>query len=337
MFLINLHVVYRLINLMHHRSPIAREKVCMILTHLATYYQGRKRIMSRPVIIESLMKHIMRDRKEIRYAAAVTLRTLSCDQTSIEGIVQTYHIFENLFKMVIHDHRGIVVLHLKTLQNLFEWEQDVALKANGFQVMLALFQEEDPRIVSGAMDCMAQLLKHPIGRDIADKNDLNFVLRPFLHSEYIEVIISAVSVMEVSTLTTPSKWRVKECCVSLTERLVDLCHSPNKPLLQLCCMQTLINMCDCPDIRYHMKMHWEEKVKDIKIRSHEEWNGTSETTSYGLEIGHNFRSVCIENVETIQNHYGDNALVVNVHSYIRTLHELKERLIYAINWKSYRN
>lgn len=143
--------------------------------------------------------------------------------------------------------------------------------------------------------------------------------------------------MQVSTLTTRSKWRAKECTLALTERLVDLCHCPNKPLLQLSCMQVLINLCDAPDIRYHMKMHWEEKVRCIKIRTSEEWNGTSETTTYGLETGHNYRTVSIENVETIRNDFGDNALVVNVHSYLRTLRELKERLIRAINYKCYKD
>ncbi|RVE55178.1 hypothetical protein evm_000076 [Chilo suppressalis] len=336
MFLISLNVVYRLIDLILNRNPVIREKVCLILSHLATYYQGRQRITSRPEIIENLMMLFLRDRKEIRYAAANTLRTLARDRCACEMIMKNGEIVENLLKMIKSDQTGIVLLHLKTLERLSDWDPERALKANAFQVMLKLFRNNDPRIVSGAMDCMTQLCKHEVGMKLADMYDLTFVLRRYLGSRHIEVIIAAAGLMAYTTLTTQSKWRAKERCVEITKRLVHLCHSPNKPLLQLRCMQVLINLCDCPDIRHHMKMHWEIKVKDIKIRTHEEWDGTSETTSYGLENGHNYRTMCIEGVETIKNDYGDNAYVVNVHSYIKRVMEKKQQLIEAIDWKSYK-
>ncbi|CAG9783277.1 unnamed protein product [Diatraea saccharalis] len=319
------------------RDPVVREKVCLTLTHLATFYQGRQRIMSRPEIVDNLMVLFLRDRKEIRYAAAYTLRTLARDRCACESIITNREIVENLLKMIKSEHVGIVLLHLKTLENLSEWDPDRTLRANAFQVMLKLFQNNDPRIVSGAMDCMTQLCKHEVGMKLADMYDLTFVLRKHIASRHIEVIIAAVGLMAYTTLTTQSKWRAKERCVEITKRLVNLCHSPNKPLLQLRCIQVLINLCDCPDIRYHMKMHWEKKVNAIKIRTHEEWDGTSETTSYGLETGHNYRTMCIEDVETIKNEYGDNALVVNVHSYVRRVTEKKQQLIDAINWKSYKH
>ncbi|XP_030024535.2 uncharacterized protein LOC115443318 [Manduca sexta] len=337
MFLINLQIVYRLIDLMLDRDPVIKEKVCIILTHLCNYYQGRKRIMSRPIVIDNLMRLFLRDRKEIRYAAAYTLRTLARDRCACEMIMENEEIIENLLKMIKNDHTGIVLLHLKTLANLTEWNPTRPLKANAFQVMLTLFRDPDPRIVASAMDCMTQLCKHTVGKKLADNYDLTFVLRPFLTSPHIEVVISAVGLLAYTTLTTRSKWRAKECCVEVTRRLVDLCHTPNKPLLQLRCMQVLINLCDCPDIRYHMKMHWETRVKNVRIRTHEEWDGTSETTTYGLETGHNYRTMCIERVETIKNDMGDNPEVVNVYSYLRRLHNIKERLIKAINWKCYRD
>lgn len=337
MCLINLQVVYRLIDLMLHRNPVIREKVCLILTHLASYYQGRQRIMSRPVVIENLMFLIMRERKELRYAAAYTLRTLARDRCACEMILKNQTIVEDLLKMIKRDHSGTIILHLKTFENLAEWDPIRPLQANAFQVMLTHFEDSDTRIVAHAMDCMAQLCKHEVGRTLADEYDLTFVLRRFIVSEDIEVVISAVGLMAYTTLTTRSKWRAKECCRELTKRLVSLCHTHTKPLLQLKCMQVLINLCDCPDIRYHMKRYWEQKVMSIKIRTHEDWNGTTETTSYGLETGHNYRTMCIEQKETIMNEYGDNAAVINVHSYLRRLQEIKDHLIAAINWKSYKD
>ncbi|XP_073959783.1 uncharacterized protein [Choristoneura fumiferana] len=331
-FLINLHVVYRLIDLMGNRNPVIREKVCIILTHLAGYAQGRQRIMSRPEIFISLMYLCLRDKREIRYAAAYTLRTLARDRCACDVICKTEDIIVNLLKMITNDYTGIVLLHLKTLENLIEWDPVVPLKSNAFQVMLALFKNEDARIVSHAMDCMAQLCKHDVGKQLADENDVTFVLRSFLDNHNIEVSISAVGLMCYTTVTTRSKWRAKEACNELTRHLTYLCHA-NKPLLQLRALQVLINLCDCPDIRYHMKLYWEKKIKQIVVRTHEEWDGTSETTSMGLETGHNYRTMCIEKVETIKNDYGDNAEIVNVYSYLRTVQAKKEQLIRAINWK----
>ncbi|KAJ0180933.1 hypothetical protein K1T71_003018 [Dendrolimus kikuchii] len=336
-FLIDLQIIYRLIDLMRHRNPIVREKICLILTTLASYFQGRQRIMTRPVAIENLMWLIMRDRKEIRYAAAYTLRTLTRDRCACEMIMENYKIVENLLKMIKNEHKGIILLHLKTLCNLSEWDPTRALKANAFQIMLTLFDDEDPKIVAGAMDHMTQICKHDVGKILADEYDLTFVLRPFLVSPHIEVIISAVGLMNYTTITTRSKWRAKEVCNELTKRLVNLCQSPNMPLLQIRAMQVLINLCDCPDIRHHMKCYWEKDVKNIRIRTLEQWDGTSETTSYGLETGHNYRTMCIEKVETIKNDEGDNAEVVNVHSYIRRVQHVQDHLIKAINWKSYKN
>ncbi|CAK1548090.1 unnamed protein product [Leptosia nina] len=337
MYLIKIHLVYRLIDLMENEDPIIREKVCMILTQVATYHMGRERIMSRPIIVDSLLFLILRDRKEIRYAAAVTLRTLTEHRCSLEKILAHHTIVEDLLRMVINDHKGIVMLHLRSLRNLAEWDQERPLKANAFQVMLKLFEDDDPRIICGAMDCMTQLCSHDVGKTLADVYDLIFVLRPFLTHLRIEVKISAVNLMCYTTLTTRSKWRAKEICEDLTKTLVMLCHKQNKPLLQLSSMQVLINLCDCPDIRNHMKFHWERKVKMIRVRDHEEWDGTTETSSYGLESGHNYRTMCVEGVETIRNDYGDNAAVVNVHSYLKSVRNIKERLLYAINWKSYKN
>ncbi|XP_013183287.2 uncharacterized protein LOC106129308 [Amyelois transitella] len=336
LFLIDLHVVYRIIDLMEHRNPIIREKICLILTHLATYYQGRKQIMSRAIIIDNLLWLILRDRKEIRFVAATTLKTLARDRCSCEIIMKHEKIVEDLLKVVKNEHSGIVLIHLQTLTCFGEWDPARLLKANAFQIMLTLFTDRDTKIISAAMDCMTQLCKDDIGKILADEYDITFFLRPYLMSTSVEVIISAINLMAYTTLTTRSKWRAKEC-MRLPKRLVDLCHTPNKPVLQLGAMQVLMNLCDMPDIRNHIKMNMDKNVKAIKIRDHEDWDGTTETSSYGLETGHNYRTMSIEQVETIKSDFGDNALAVNVHSYLKRLHELKARLIFAIHKKSYRH
>ncbi|KAG7303885.1 hypothetical protein JYU34_010790 [Plutella xylostella] len=334
-YLIDKHVCLRLFDLLCLRNPVAREKVCITLTHLATYHEGRLQMLRYKHIFHDLMWLWLKDRKEIRYAAAYTLRTLSKDRCTCQEIVKTPDIIENLLKMAVNDHVGIVLIHLKTLENLIEWDPVVPLKANAFQTMLSLFTQEDDRIKTGSMNCLTQLLKHEIGSQLADKFDLTMKLLQLLKADNIEVIISAVELMRMSTLTTQSKWRAKEFCNRLTKRLVRLCSGHNKPLLQLACMQVLINLCDCPDIRYHVKAHWEETIKDIKLRTHEDWDGTSETTTYGLETGHFYRTMAIEPMETIKNEYGDNCKAINVHSYLIALREMKDRLIEAINHKPY--
>ncbi|XP_038208912.1 uncharacterized protein LOC119830121 [Zerene cesonia] len=336
-YLIKIHLVYRLIDLMRNEDPVIREKVCMILTTLATYRQGRERIMTRPRIIKNLMWLILRDRKEIRFVAANALKSLTEHRCSLAKVLENKSIVEDLLRMVVNDHKGIVAIHLKTITNLADWDPERPLKANAFQIMMKLFEDDDPKIISSAMDCMSQLCKHEVGKNLADTYDLTFVLRPYLTHVSAEVRISAVALMCYTTITTRSKWRAKEVCEELTRVLVNLCYRSNKPLLQISAMQVLINLCDCPDVRSHMKWHWERRVKQVRIRTHEEWDGTTETSTYGLETGHNYRTMCIEKVETIKNDYGDSAEVVNVHSYLRRIHEVKERLLYAINWKSYKD
>ncbi|CAB3221636.1 unnamed protein product [Arctia plantaginis] len=337
-FLINLNIIYRLTEIMHDRDPIIREKICLILTHLAHYYQGRQGMLSRPIIVEKLMYLIMRDRKEIRYAAAYTLRTLARYKCTSEVILKTENIIENLLKMVKDEHTGIIFIHLKTLCELCEWDPETALRANGFQVMLILFSNHDKRVSAKAMECMTQLCKHEVGKQLADIHDLNLLLlKHYLSSSYVGVILSAVGLMTYTTVTTRSKWRAKEFTYELTKRLMALTKAHNSALMQIRVMQVLINLCDCPDIRYHMKKYWERKVQAIKIRTHEEWNGTSEITSYGFESGHNYRTMCIEGVETIKNDYGDNVNVVNVHSYLERVHHVKKHLLRAINFKPHVN
>lgn len=334
-FLINLNIVYRLIDLMQDRDPIVREKVAYILTHLCNYHQGRQRIMSRPVVIDHLIYLIMRDRKEIRYAAALCLKTLTRDRCSCEIIMKNDKIIVSLLKMIKDDHMAIVIFHLNSLKNLSEWDPVPALKANAFQVMKKLMKQQETRIVAAAMDCMMQLLKHSVGKKLADQHDLTHYLRNFLVSPDIEVLIAAVGLMGYTTLTTRGKWRAKEFSFDLTKRLVTLCVSHNMPVLQLRSLQVLINLCDSPDIRAHIKKHWEKKIKSIKIRTHEQWDGTSETTTFGLETGHNYRTMCIENVETIKSDYGDSIHAVNVTSYVRRVQEVKAHLIKLINFEPY--
>ncbi|KAL4721128.1 hypothetical protein ACJJTC_009408 [Scirpophaga incertulas] len=336
MFLIDLNVVYRLVDIMFHSDAVVREKVCLNLSHLASYYQGRLRILSKPDIVDNLMTLILKDRKEIRYAAAYTLRSLSRDRCACATMMENREIVENLLKVIRNDHTGIVILYLKILENLAEWNPVRALKANAFQIMMKLFENSDPRIVSIAMDCMSQLCRHHIGQILADENDLTFVLMSHLTSPSIDIIISAVGVMAWSTLTTRSKWRAKERCLELTNLLVILCDS-NKPILQLRCMQVLINLCDCPDIRNHLERYRLKHISNVYIRTHEQWDGTSVTRNYEEETGHNYRTMCIEGVETVKNDYGDNELVINVHSYLQTVTDLKQQLIKAILWKSYKD
>ncbi|CAK1599379.1 unnamed protein product [Parnassius mnemosyne] len=333
MHLIDLHVVFRLTDLMMERNPIIKEKVCIILSHLANYHQGRRHIMSRPKIISNLMELIITECKEIRYAAAYTLKTLSRHLCCCEVIISEEQIVENLLMIIKNDHFGIVLLIVHTLTNLTQWDPVPALKANAFQVMLALFDNKDHRILSAAMECMSQLCGHDVGRELADIHDVTFILKRFLMSESIEVKISAVGLMQYTTLTTRSKWRAKEICPELTKSLVWLCQYAKSPVLQLRSIQVLINLCDCPDIRHHMKAHWEKEVKSIVICSARQWDGCE--TSYSNEIGFNLKTMCVEDVRTVKSDFGETANVVNLYSYLKRVCDAKDQLIRAINWKPY--
>ncbi|CAH2068246.1 unnamed protein product, partial [Iphiclides podalirius] len=328
MYLIDLHVAHRLVDLMLSRNPIVMEKVCNIISHLATSYQGRRQLMTRPKVITNLMWLAMRERKEVRYAAAHALNALSYHLCCCELMMTVEGIVENLIKLIKKDHTGTVLLHLRTLTNLTDWDPVPALKANAFQVSLALFVNNDPRIVAAAMDCMAQLCCHSVGKELADANDLNFVLLGHLHSNSMAVRISAVGLMQYATLTARSKWRAKEICAELTEALVGLCRCTKSPALQLRSFQVLINLCDCPDIRKHVGARWMDAVRSAAVCPAELWVGTDEVDD---DVPQNALAVCQE----FRKGKDDEPDAVNLCTYIRQVLDAKERLIRAINWKPY--
>ncbi|XP_041974657.1 uncharacterized protein LOC121729960 [Aricia agestis] len=335
MFFINMNVVYRLTDLMSHPHPSIREKVCLVLNSIANYREGRQKIMLRPKIVENLLLMILKDKRELRYAAAVTLNTLSRDRCCIEPLLKNENTIENLLRSVTYDHTIILETHLKTLESLIGWDQVAPLKFNAFQIMLELIKTDEPKIISGALDCMSQLCKHDVGRKLADEYDMTYTLLSYLKSEHSEVVISALGLMQYTTLTTRSKWRAKEFCGTITKELMTFAASRN-PILQLRSLQILINLCDIPDIRLHMRKHWVVNVKNIRIPTPEEWNGTSQTDDPGLDTGHYYRTVFIDGAETIRND-SDEKTLINVHSYLNQLCSLKKRLLEGINWQAHKD
>ncbi|KAJ8734300.1 hypothetical protein PYW07_014851 [Mythimna separata] len=335
LFLIDLNIVYRLIKLLEHRDPIVKEKVCLILAHLGNYFQGRTRILSDPIIIDHLMFLFMRDRKEIRYAAAYCLRQLT--RYGCEMISKNEKIIENLLKVIKNDHVGIVVLHLESLKNLTDWDPVEALKANGFQVMLELIEFKDERVVQGAMECLRQLCKHSIGKKLADKYDMTRLLVSYLYCEDLNIVISTVGLLMYTTLTTKAKWRLKEFQYQLSKRLVWLCLKKDVPVLQLRAMQVLINMCEVPDCRNFIKETLDTRIRDIKIRKADQWDGTTDTKHYGVDIGHLYRTRYVPGAETIKVCLGDNAEALNVESYRKRVVATKQRLIHKMNSEPSKN
>ncbi|PZC74428.1 uncharacterized protein LOC110379651 [Helicoverpa armigera] len=335
LFLINLNVVYKLIDLLTDPDPIVKEKVCLILSQLTNYYQGRKRILARPVAIDRLTFLCMRERKELRYAAAFCLRNLA--RYSAEDMIKNDKLVESLIKMIKNDHEGIVLLHIETLKKLAEWDPEKPLKAHAFKVMLKLMNYRHDRVKEAAMDCMRQLCKHSVGQKLADKYDLTHLLLMHLESEDVQVIISALGLMEYTSVTSMSKWRGKEFVYDLTTLLVVLCVTHDIPVLQIRAMQTLINLCDSPDIRNFVKNNLEKQiVKGIKIRKPEQWDGTTETDNYGLETGRNYRSRYTPKVETIKNDQNDHGEMVNVPNYLMRVKATKDHLLRILKYKSYK-
>ncbi|KAH9638401.1 hypothetical protein HF086_004203 [Spodoptera exigua] len=334
MFLVSLNVTNKLIVLLTDQDPVVREKVCLILTILGNYYQARKRIMAEPDAIDNLMFLIMRDRKEIRYAAARCLTTLT--RFEAETIIKSENIVENLVKMVKHEHEGIVLLHLESLTNLAEWNPELPLKANAFKVMLKLILYRDNRIIEAAMNCLMHLCKHEVGQKLADKYDLTHFLIPYLESNNLDIIISSLGLMAYTTVRTSAKWRVKEFIYTLSRRIVFLCITQDIPVLQLRAMQVLINMCDCSDIREFIKGNLETYIIDsIKVRTPEQWDGTTEPRKYGIEFSHDYRTRYIEGAETIKNDTGDYVDSVSVSNYLQRVRDTKEHLLKVINCKPY--
>lgn len=338
MFLIDLNVIFRLTDLLEDRDPIIREKVCIILRHLGNYYQGRIRILSQPIVVERLMFIFLRDRKEIRYAAAECIKCLTTCRRGREVFSKNNFIIENLLRVVKNEHVGIIILHLQTLKNLTDFEPTKALKANAFQIMWELMKHDDPRVIIAAMECMRQLCKHSIGKKLSDKHDLTKFLLPYLYSENLNILIATVGLMEYTSITTMSKWRIKEFAYELSRRLTTLAVTKDVPALQLRVMQVMINMCDCPDFKMFIRKNLETKIlHHLRIRKPEQWDGTTRTKRHGYDMGHYYRTRSIWNEESIKVDLGDNDDHINVKTYLERVVETKKRLIQKMYMEPYKD
>ncbi|KAJ8734301.1 hypothetical protein PYW07_014852 [Mythimna separata] len=331
-FLLDHHVVYRLIELMPDNDPIVREKVAIILTRLSNFLQGRTLIMTRPIVIDHLINMITQDRKELRYAASLCIKTLTRTRCACEIIMQNEKIIESLLKMIKHDYMEIVLYHLNSLKNLSEWDPIPALKANAFQVMLKLLIYHHYRVVQAAMDVMSQLCKHSVGKKLADNYDVNDRLMTFLISPNIQVVVSTLNLMQFTTNTPRSLWRAKQYTFDIVKRLVALAVSQSIPILQMRAMQVLVNLCDCSDIRIELKTHWEGVItKNVKICPYEAFEGTSEMTTFGLACGYNYQTMGVETVDAIRADYGDSVQPEDVYSCLSRMTVVKQKLLKAMN------
>lgn len=295
---------------MHLRNPVIREKVCLIINDIATYEAGINSILKRPKLLLNLKWLALKDKKEIRYAASTALRTIANERCAPEAMMRNHKLVPALLGAVVNERVGIVIIHLRTLERLISWNPEVALEHNAFQVMMSLTEHEDPRVVCGALDCLAGLLTHEVGRQLADDHDMVFYLRPYLKSKFPNVIIAAASAMRFATITTRSKWRAKEICMKLSKRLVQLTHMPTNPMMQLNSLQILLNLCDAAEFRHHLNDYWEQTIKDIAI-------GTP------AEIG----DILCSN---------DAVLIGEINTYIKPIAELKQLLLNAMKWKPYK-
>uniref|UniRef100_A0A2A4JL78 Uncharacterized protein n=1 Tax=Heliothis virescens TaxID=7102 RepID=A0A2A4JL78_HELVI len=337
LYLIDLHVIYRLIDLMADNEPIIREKVAIILTRFGTMYQGRKRIMSRPIVVDHLINMFMQDRKEIRYAASLCLKTLTRDRCACEIINKNDKIIVSLLKMIKHDYMEIVLYHLNSLKNLAELDPVGPLKANAFLVMKKLLIYHQYRVVQAAIDCLTQLCKHSVGKKLADKYDMNACLLHYLLCPELEVITSTVGLMQYTTVSAHSKWRAKQFAYDLIKRLVTLSQSHTVPVLQLRSLQVMINLCSCSDIRMELKNNWESFIEEeVHVRTFEHWEGTATSTTFTKETGYNYRTMCMEDVDTIKADFGNRVRPFDVHSYAERIREAKQRLLKAINCTSHK-
>lgn len=290
--------------------------------------------MKRPVIIDHFINIFWNDCKEIRYVAALCLKTLARDRCTCEKILKNDRIIETLLQVVRKDHTSTVVYMLNVLRKLMDYDQERPLKANAFQIMWHFMKYHDNRIIVAAMECMTQLCKHRVGKKLADQHDMLKEMRLYLLASDVEVMISAAGLLHYLTLTDMSKWRCKQFQWDMIQRLVTLAVASNLPSLQLRCIQVLINLCDCNDIREHIRFIWKEKIQGIKVKTHESWNGYTEFSTFGYKTGFNNNSMSIEGVETIRTDYGEHNLMTDT-SFLRRIREAKMRLLKVIDTYPY--
>ncbi|XP_035430015.2 uncharacterized protein LOC118262610 [Spodoptera frugiperda] len=337
LYFVEKNVLYILTTMMTDKDPFIREKVVIIFTHLASTHICKKKILSSPVFIDNIINMIMHDCKEIRYAASLCLKTLTRDRCACEIIMKNDNIIVSLLKLIKHDYMDIILHHLNSLKYLSDWDPVKPLEAKAFEVLERLLMFNRNNVVQAAMDCLAVLCRHEIGKQLADSYDLNKLLLYYIHLQDVRVIRSALGLLQYTTMTVRSKWRVKEFSYKLVKRLVRLTYAQNQPLIQLRAMQVLMNLCDHPDMRMEVKQSWDmfaKAVHRVIICPEELFINTSEVTTFNEETGLNYETMSIEPVDIIRKEYG-SVQIGDPSSYIGRIHNVMRNLVKAMNATSY--
>ncbi|CAH1643716.1 unnamed protein product [Spodoptera littoralis] len=338
LYLIEKNMVHKLIILMTDKEPIVREEVAVIFTRLASTHICKMNILAHPVFLNNIINIIMHDRKEIRYAASLCLKTLTRDRCACKIIMKNDNVIASLLKMIKHDCMEIVIYHLNSLKYLSNWNPVPPLKAEAFPVLTSLLVFNRTRVEQAAMDCLAVLCKHEIGKQLADSYDLNKLLLHYIHVQDVQMINSTLGLLQYTTITVKSKWRVKEFGYKLVKRLVRLTYAQTQPLVQLRAMQVLMNLCDNADMRIEVKNTWgsfAKLVHRVKISPDEVFVNTSEITTFSEETGLNYATMSIEPVDIIKNEYGSDVEIGDPSSYIGRIRNAMRNLVKAMNATSY--
>lgn len=243
-----LRIPQRMFDLLLSKSKEIRECCLMALSIMVGLADGREILVNNRTFLENLAAVIEDPSPAVRVKAATLMEMVSKTWMAAYELVSTAFV-PVLLDNLLNEEEVIAALHLKSLANLFHSEGRVfALKYGAFEIMNELLERSDPKILSGAANCVGFLAMDRQGKEIAFNIDILVKLNRLLRDERSEVFSAAAFAIMNCTLLTKAKLRAYEI-KGLHERLFALSTGSELAEARIHSLQAATNICEHPCIR----------------------------------------------------------------------------------------
>lgn len=259
-----LHIPQRMIDLIVSNNEHIRECTLMALGVMTGLADVCNVLVNNTTFLENLAAVIEDIFPAVRMKAAVLMEMLSKQWMAAFELVTTAFV-PVLLDNLLNEEEPIAAIHLKSLQNLLHSEGRIfAIEYDAFEIFNELLDRSDPKILSGAANCIAFLAMGAQGKELAFNADVLIKLEQLLNDERPEIYSSAAFAIMNCTLTTKAKLRAHKI-KSLPDRLFALSTGSEASQAKIHSLQALTNLCEHPCIRKKMLKKAAGNIKSLKI------------------------------------------------------------------------
>lgn len=223
-------------DLLTHKDPTVRERVCMALRTIAGLGDGKQAIVSNSIILENLMKLLQDSESSVKIKAASCIEMISSTWMYADILVDNDFI-QKILEILPEEESEIQLILLRTLSQLMYCHgKDQALEKGAFDILVDFLENERDDILAAACDCLMLLTSSRAGKKESYKKNILIKLVRLLKNENPEVYSSAASAIMFCTVKTKAKLKASKFRM-IPIRLVKLCNDWHRPRTQVFAMK----------------------------------------------------------------------------------------------------